>query len=67
MQRTFSQIQDKVEKISEDSLDLMPSPSPLVKIQIMNGKIIENLRFESQLRKVKKWLKSKLASFVCRI
>ena len=29
----------KVEKIFEDSLDSIPSPSPLVKIQIMGGKI----------------------------
>ena len=27
----------KVETISEDSLDLIPSPSPSVKIQIMGG------------------------------
>ena len=29
----------KVEKIEEDSLDLIPSPSPLVKIQIFAGKV----------------------------
>jgi hypothetical protein len=29
----------KVEKISEDGLDLIPSPSPSVKIQIIGGKI----------------------------
>ena len=29
----------KVEKILKGSLDLMPSPSPLVKIQIMGGKV----------------------------
>ena len=29
----------KVENISEDSLDLIPSPSPLVKIQIIGGKV----------------------------
>ena len=32
---------DKVKKISEDSLDLIPSPSPSVKIQIMGGKGVE--------------------------
>ena len=29
----------KVEKIQEDSLDSIPSPSPSVKIQIMGGKV----------------------------
>jgi hypothetical protein len=29
----------KVKKILEDSLDLIPSPSPSVKIQIMGGKV----------------------------
>jgi hypothetical protein len=29
----------KVEKILKGSLDTIPSPSPLVKIQIMGGKI----------------------------
>jgi hypothetical protein len=29
----------KVEKILKGSLDLIPSPSPLVKIQIMGGKV----------------------------
>ena len=29
----------KVEKIQEDSLDLMPSPSPSVKIQIIGVKV----------------------------
>ena len=30
---------DKVEKILKGSLDLIPSPSPSVKIQIMDGKV----------------------------
>ena len=30
---------DKVEKIQEDSLDSIPSPSPSVKIQINGGKV----------------------------
>ena len=30
---------DKVEKIIKGSLDLIPSPSPLVKIQIMGRKV----------------------------
>ena len=29
----------KVEKISEDSLDSIPSPSPSAKIQIIGGKV----------------------------
>ena len=29
----------KVEKIYEDNLDLIPSPSPSVKIQIIGGKV----------------------------
>ena len=29
----------KVEKIGEDSLDSIPSPSPSVKIQIIGGKV----------------------------
>ena len=29
----------KVEKISKDSLDWIPSPSPSVKIQIISGKV----------------------------
>ena len=31
-------VRGKEEKISEDSLDSIPSPSPSVKIQIMGGK-----------------------------
>ena len=29
----------KVEKVQEDSLDLIPSPLPSVKIQIIDGKV----------------------------
>ena len=29
----------KVKKVLQDSLDLIPSPSPSVKIQIMGGKV----------------------------
>ena len=29
----------KVEKVQEDSLDLIPSPSPSVKTQIIGGKV----------------------------
>ena len=31
---------DKVEKIYKDSLDLIPSSSPLMKIQIIGGKVL---------------------------
>ena len=30
----------KAEKIQKDSLDLIPSPSPSVKIQIIGGKVL---------------------------
>ena len=33
------EVPGKVEKIQEDSLDLIPSPSPSVKIQIIGGKV----------------------------
>ena len=36
----------KVEKILKGSLDLIPSPSPSVKIQIMGGKVC--LRFKGK-------------------
>ena len=34
--------QIKVEKIEEDSLDSIPSPSPSVKIQIIGGRVYLN-------------------------
>ena len=36
---TVQNINGKVEKILKCSLDLIPSPSPFVKIQIMCGKV----------------------------
>ena len=39
MQVKFSKVPNKVEKIIKGSLDSIPSPSPLVKIQIMGGKV----------------------------
>ena len=36
--KTIARRRRKVKKISEDSLDSIPSPSPSVKIQIMGGK-----------------------------
>ena len=47
---------DKVEKILEGFLDLIPSPLSSVKIQIVGGKITENVGFKSSLQKVKSCL-----------
>ena len=44
----------KVLSLLEGCFDLISSPSPSIKIQIVGGKITENLGFESPLRKVKK-------------
>ena len=46
----------KVLSLLEACFDLILSPSPSMKIQIMGRKIIENLRFEFPLRKVKIFL-----------
>ena len=45
----------KVLFLLEACFDLILSPSPSVKIQIMDGRITKNLGFESLLRKVKKF------------
>ena len=50
---------DKVEKISKGSLDLIPSPSPSVKIQIMGGKVCLMCKGKTLLRIVNKLLKTK--------
>ena len=50
---------DKVEKISKGSLDLIPSPSPSVKIQIMGGKICLRCKGKTLLGIVNKLLKTK--------
>jgi hypothetical protein len=39
MKWTFAKTEIKVEKISVDSLDSIPSPSTSVKIQIIGGKV----------------------------
>ena len=44
--------QGKVLSLLEAYFDLISSPSPSMKIQIMGWKITENLGFESLLRKV---------------
>ena len=36
---TLKEVNGKVEKIQKDRLDLIPSPSPSVKIQIIGGKV----------------------------
>ena len=49
----------KVEKILKGSLDSILSPSPLVKIQIMDGKICLRCKGETLLGFVNKLLKTK--------
>ena len=44
----------KVEKILEDSLDLIPSPSPSEKIQIMGGKVCLRCKGKTLLSDVNK-------------
>ena len=55
--RSISQVrfwdEFKVEKFQLPCLDSISSSSPSMKIQIVSGKITENLGFKSQLRKVK--------------
>ena len=55
----------KVEKIKEDSLDLIPSPSLSVKIQILGGKVCLRCKGKTLLCIVNKLLKAKslLTSF----
>ena len=53
----------KVASLSVACFDLILSPSPSMKIQIMGRKITENLGFESQLQKVKKNLSFALFVF----
>ena len=55
----FTQIVIKVEKIEEDSLDLIPSPSHSVKIQIMGGKVCLRCKGKTLLGVVNKLLKTK--------
>ena len=50
----------KVEKILKGSLDLIPSPSPSVKIQIMDGKVCLRCKGKTLLGIVKKLLKTKV-------
>ena len=49
----------KVEKIQEDSLDLIPLPSPSVKIQIMGGKVCLRCKDKTLLGLDNKCLKTK--------
>jgi hypothetical protein len=52
-------VRSKVEKILKGSLDLMPSPSPSVKIQIMSGKVCFRCKDKTLLGVVNKLLKIK--------
>ena len=54
----------KVEKILKGSLDLIPPPSPLVKIQIMGRKVCLMCKGKTLLGVVNKLLKSKSPSNV---
>ena len=49
----------KVEKTLKGSLDSIPSPSPLVKIQIMGGKVCLRCKNKTLLGVVNKLLKTK--------
>ena len=49
----------KVENIYEDSLDLIPSPSPSVKVQIIGGKVYLMCEGKTLLGIVNKLLKTK--------
>ena len=58
----------KVEKILKGSLDSIPSPSPLVKIQIMGGKICLRCKGKTLLGVINKLLKIKFVdsfAFIC--
>ena len=50
---------NKVEKISKGSLDSIPSPSPSVKIQIMDGEVCLRFKGKTLLGDVNKLLKTK--------
>ena len=50
----------KVEKILKGSLDLIPSPSPSVKIQVMGGKVCLRCKGKTFLRLVDKLFVSKV-------
>ena len=52
-------ISNKVEKILKGSLNLIPSPSPSVKIQIMGGKVCLRCKGKTLLGIVNKLLKTK--------
>ena len=56
---SFKYICFKVEKILNGSLDLIPSPSPSVKIQIMAGKVCLRCKGKTLLGFVNKLLKTK--------
>ena len=52
-------INGKVEKIFKGSLDLIPSPSPSVKIQIIGGKVCLRCKGKTMLGIANKLLKTK--------
>ena len=60
---TISKTKGKVEKILKGNLDLIPSPSPSVKIQIMGGKVCLRCKGKRLLGVVNKLLKVKSFAF----
>ena len=56
---TFSHYRFKLERILKGCLDLIPSPSPSVKIQIMGGKVCLRCKGKTLLGVVNKLLKTK--------
>jgi hypothetical protein len=59
----YLNLPSKVEKISKDSLDSIPSPSPSVKIQIMGGKVGLRCKGKTLLGVVNKVFKTNLFYF----
>ena len=57
--RFLAKIEHKVEKILKGSLDLIPTPSPSVKIQIMEGKVCLSCKGKTLLGVVNKLFKTK--------
>ena len=55
----ISQNYFKIEKLLKGSLDLIPSPSPSVNIQIMGGKVCLRCKGKTLLGVVNKLLKTK--------
>ena len=57
----------KVEKILKGTLDLIPSPLPSVKIQIMGGKVCLRCKGKTLLGIVNKLLKTKVVDIITKV